>query len=575
MPVSPQDFAIWSDLTGNPYPQTPAERMALAPEVYQFTRGIGRRGGYGMSPVRKAVDVIGKAALGAGLLAGAAYLGVEGYKRLKLDDEPDISQPTDSTGPTDSIVPVRVVDISPQTTAENYNQNVVPLQTRVAGLLRGVSPAKPTVVDSEEKPATQSHVLASSQTFSPGNEIEQLTKVEVPHTPVRDRADELVAEFLGGVAAEERAQKQIDKSIAEYQAGFAGRGEPVLKSVLAEGRAEGISPAGTRIQRAAQIKAAEAFRQTPEYAEMMKSAGASMEPEELVGAPGQPVSFTAVRATPATRITGAEPVAKESAIIEMVPPKPSAPTATPAAVSTSVRRTAESDADELLLRKYAGLRPKAQPASVVETAAPEVIVTTQPPATRVAKEGKIVSNPYLSAMSQTQGPLAAYPVPEGRSSNIQNVAFYPGGEIGVTMPTKGKGPIEYAYQATDPYRLVIRDYADEGYPSSMGSLGALVGSTGTGRTIGLRGMHPGGIATSTQPEYLGLMSQQELSKKLQSRSAPTRQQAQQHAEAKEMLQQFSTRYPQPPMSPEEQARLRAERTPAAVAAYQAGLSSVI
>lgn len=174
-------------------------------------------------------------------------------------------------------------------------------------------------------------------------------------------------------------------------------------------------------------------------------------------------------------------------------------------------------------------------------------------------------------MSQQQGPLAAYPVPEGRSEKVQNVTFYPGGEIGITMPTKGKGPTEYAYQTTDPYRLVIRDYADEGYPRSMGSLGSLLGSTGIGRRIGMKGVQPGGIATSEQPEYLGLMSQQEVSKKLQSRSAPTRQQAQQHAEAKEMLQQFSAKYPQPSMSPEEQARLRAERTPVAVAAYRAGL----
>ena len=52
MPVSPQDFALWSDLTGNPYPQTPAERMALAPHVYDYTRNLGRRGGPTMGPVR-------------------------------------------------------------------------------------------------------------------------------------------------------------------------------------------------------------------------------------------------------------------------------------------------------------------------------------------------------------------------------------------------------------------------------------------------------------------------------------------------------------------------------------------
>ena len=75
MPVSPQDFALWSELTGNPYPSSPAERMALAPHVYEYTRNIGRKGGPTMSPLRRAVDVVGKAALAAGALAGAAYLG--------------------------------------------------------------------------------------------------------------------------------------------------------------------------------------------------------------------------------------------------------------------------------------------------------------------------------------------------------------------------------------------------------------------------------------------------------------------------------------------------------------------
>lgn len=90
MPVSPQDFALWSRMTGNPYPQSPAERMALAPEVYSYTRNIGRQGGPTMSPIRRAVDVAGKVALGAGLLAGASYLATKGYEKLELDNEPDI-----------------------------------------------------------------------------------------------------------------------------------------------------------------------------------------------------------------------------------------------------------------------------------------------------------------------------------------------------------------------------------------------------------------------------------------------------------------------------------------------------
>lgn len=484
MPVSPQDFAIWSDLTGNAYPQTPAERMALAPEVYRFTRGIGRRGGYGMSPVRKAVDVIGKTALVAGAIAGAAYLGSEGFKKLQLDDEPDVSPPVDSTGPTDSVVPVEVVDMSPQTTAENYNQNFLPLQTRIAGLLRGVSPAKPTVVDSEEKPATQSHVIASSQTFSPGSELEQLSKSAVPHTPVRDRADELIAEFLGGVAAEERAQKRIDKSIAEYQAGVAGRGEPVLKSVLAEGRAEGISPAGTRIQRAAQTKAAEAFRQTPEYVEMMKSAGASMEPES------SPVYFTEVRATPETRITGAKPVSTESAIIEMVRPQaePEAVKVTaPVAVASpvQVRRNAESEEAEAFARKALGLMPRSQGAALLKAKQPEAIVTSQPESVRVSEDigdttAKLLRQAKAMRTSREEaGGMLSQDIPSGP---IHNISVSPANEVAVTYKTKA-GAQTYNFDADPKYVNELVDRIQRGtFVKGQDSAGGFINA---GRSMGL------------------------------------------------------------------------------------------
>lgn len=568
MPVSPQDFAIWSDLTGKPYPQTPAERMALAPEVYQFTRGIGRRGGYGMSPVRKAVDVIGKAALGAGLLAGAAYLGSEGFKKLQLDDEPDVPSAQPQAANPMGQTAAASMDITGPKTSDNFNQNKVWHQTQEMQDVRGVSPAKPTVVASEEKPATQSHVISSSQTFSPGSELEQLSKAAAPHTPVRDRADELIAEFLGGVAAEERAQKRIDQSVAEYAAGVAGRGERVLKDVLKEGRAEGISPVGLGA-----VRAAETFRQTPQYSEMMKSAGASMEPEELIGAPGQAVTFTQVRATPVTRISGAEPAPKESAIAEMVAPKAAAPIEVPAAAPS--RQTAETAEAEAFARKALALMPRTQGAALLQTKQPDVIETVQTAPTRVAKEGKITPNEFLSVMSQQQGPLAAYPISPERSKAVTNLTFYPGGEMGVTMMHRGK-PTEFAYATSDPYRLSMREYAEEGYPGSMGSIGGIAANRGLAHQMGLQqAVNPGGtIRQERQPIYTGLMSDADIVAAGMAKPSKTRDRAmevaQRHFETKEMLKEFSSKYPQPPMSPEEKARLRAERTPTAVASYRAG-----
>ena len=99
MPVSPQDYALWSRMTGNPIPTSPAERMAVAPQVYDFSRNLGRR--TEKSGLRKAVDVIGKAALAAGAVAGAAALASKfggtddgGVEEVEIKD---VSEPSEST----------------------------------------------------------------------------------------------------------------------------------------------------------------------------------------------------------------------------------------------------------------------------------------------------------------------------------------------------------------------------------------------------------------------------------------------------------------------------------------------
>ena len=178
MSVSPQDFALWSQMTGRPYPQSPAERMALAPEVYSYTRSIGRQGGPTMGPVRRTVDVIGKAALAAGAVAGAGYLASKygnGFGNLELDTEPEVHSPEVRYAPDVTSAVARTSgDITPQPTSDNYNQDVVNNQTALVQDLKGLSSQKPTQVSSETKPATQSEVITTSQSFRPGAEEDQL-----------------------------------------------------------------------------------------------------------------------------------------------------------------------------------------------------------------------------------------------------------------------------------------------------------------------------------------------------------------------------------------------------------------
>jgi hypothetical protein len=187
MPASPQDFALWSQMTGNPYPQSVAERVALAPQVYEFSKNIGKQNGP-MGRVRGTIDTIGKVALAAGALAGAGYLASKygdgggnpppppsGGGSLSLDLSPDVP-PTgpQGMGGFGSQVVRTSQDITPPPTSDLYGQDVISNQTSFVQEARGLSPQKPTQVPSEAKPATQSEVIGSRQTFAPGTEADMI-----------------------------------------------------------------------------------------------------------------------------------------------------------------------------------------------------------------------------------------------------------------------------------------------------------------------------------------------------------------------------------------------------------------
>jgi len=73
MPVSPMDFELYSRVTGSPMPMSAAERMKMAPEVYQFTKD------YTKSQNRQAMgrNILKIGALGA--LGAAAYYGSRNF----------------------------------------------------------------------------------------------------------------------------------------------------------------------------------------------------------------------------------------------------------------------------------------------------------------------------------------------------------------------------------------------------------------------------------------------------------------------------------------------------------------
>ena len=94
MPVSPQDFALYSRMTGAPVPMAARTRMQMAPDVYKFTKDFAKKPNI-LEATGNLVKTIGKT-VGTGIAAAAA-------------------------------APAFVE--SPETTAEKHDQTDVPTQT--------------------------------------------------------------------------------------------------------------------------------------------------------------------------------------------------------------------------------------------------------------------------------------------------------------------------------------------------------------------------------------------------------------------------------------------------------------
>ena len=602
MPVSPQDFALWSRMTGNPYPQSPAERMALAPEVYSYTRNIGRQGGPTMNPIRRAVDVAGKVALGAGLLAGASYLATKGYEKLELDNEPDIgSTVTEAMPNVNSQVAQNSGDVTGSKTSDNYNQLNIFNSTEEAQLLRGTNPQKPTAGPIEQKPATQSEVIGTQQHFAPGTEEQQLASAAQPSPSVRDQAEELI----GRVSASQVAKFRQSPSYAAAVK-FAGTEELIGDTTPYVEPSPQPAVISGPVRMTPQTRVAVVKEESP-IAEMstaatpvdvgsaLKSKGIYLSGDLESGTiqvntdkggpyeinhpysthPKSGIRETALREEQMARdllqSVGVTPEqakdywsTKTSTLAQ-----PGQVPATPATVTSPApqRQTAESMADEHLARTALNHLPREQALGLLAAARAQkgsktvgdptetlnpIVTTRQPQPVRVASEvsapeARISPNEFLSSMSQQVGPVATYAIPAERSKAVSGLAFYPGGEIGVQMGKRRGGPTEYAYATADPYRLALSDYAEEGFPEGMGNIGGIVADKALAHQMGLQSSvdRGGTIRQQRQPIYTGLMSDADIMSAGIGKSGSSRnramEQAERHFETRNIMQDLEER----------------------------------
>ena len=82
MPVSPQDFELYSRMTGTPMPSDAMSRMQMAPEVYQFTKNFAKKPNI-LEKTGNLVKTVGK--------IGLRGLG-EGYKQSQANEQRAISE---------------------------------------------------------------------------------------------------------------------------------------------------------------------------------------------------------------------------------------------------------------------------------------------------------------------------------------------------------------------------------------------------------------------------------------------------------------------------------------------------
>ena len=128
MPVSPQDFELYSRMTGAPMPTDAMSRMQMAPEVFKFTKDFAKKPNI-LEKTGNLVKNIGRNTLvGAGLLAGMDLENQQRQQQELMRSEADKAQ-SEAVAMDD---PVKEVAPEPMTAGERMIQGKLKLINRQA-----------------------------------------------------------------------------------------------------------------------------------------------------------------------------------------------------------------------------------------------------------------------------------------------------------------------------------------------------------------------------------------------------------------------------------------------------------
>ncbi len=192
MPASPRDFLLYSRMTGKPMPENAMERMQMAPEVYQFTKNFAKKpnllektGNLAKSIGRGAVMAIGAPMVAESLAAEAdrkemtdvtgdvqpemsekMQIEVEKTRREQIKNEGrENLQRMANTG----VQQGNLNPIQEKTTADEYNQDILPQQTEEEQGQRSA-----TQQAELETNQTIADNAAASQDFTPKKSVEEI-----------------------------------------------------------------------------------------------------------------------------------------------------------------------------------------------------------------------------------------------------------------------------------------------------------------------------------------------------------------------------------------------------------------
>lgn len=288
MSATPQDFSIWSRMTGNPYPSTPEERMYLAPHVRSFVQNIGRQGAYPVqqeSGIKRAVKAVGKTALAAGLLVG----GVMAAHHYLKDD--------DGGGGGGSTPP-------PPGGGHDIADNLENIHSTASDVLKGKSLAHP-LEERGEKPRLTGTVMTKLPLLLPAQNPEAAESNIQAGTPFETPAQDIIAQEIPAPAL---AADEPTSYKGQEAAAF--RKSQVYK--LRQKQA-GASPEQLIGQTAP--SAVEAFRQTPGYLaevpQVIKNSG-DVTPPTTADRYGQDIVPTEIRVRQVAKGAAPGSVARES-----------------------------------------------------------------------------------------------------------------------------------------------------------------------------------------------------------------------------------------------------------------------